>query len=179
MSYCSDIYAVGNTSKPFTITLDKLAFGRYLRLDLYGRYQTQPIDQKYYTVIQSVKCHGLPVGADFKCEFPAIYKSLMKVTKYLNLEIDNSAISDDPGASFLERKKQRTELNELLNHDQETLISVITSVKKSHWMRSRSYLEWILSVVKNQDLFLNDYFNSLFTERKIFNDFEAVIFTKS
>ena len=36
--------------------------GGYIRIDFIGRYQTQPQDELYYTVMENISAKGLPIG---------------------------------------------------------------------------------------------------------------------
>ncbi|KAL6049584.1 Mitochondrial ribosomal protein L4 [Balamuthia mandrillaris] len=63
MHYRSPIFPVENTSEPQHFLLEpELVFGAYVRIDLYGRVQTQPDDDLFYTVLQEVKASGIPFG---------------------------------------------------------------------------------------------------------------------
>jgi hypothetical protein len=41
----------------------EIVIGGFMRIDLYGRQSTQPEDDLYYTVLQTVKAVGLPIGS--------------------------------------------------------------------------------------------------------------------
>jgi len=60
----SEVFPVINEHETFTFSISPyMAIGGYIRLDLYGRYQTQPSDELYYTVLESVSASGIPIGA--------------------------------------------------------------------------------------------------------------------
>ncbi|KND00220.1 uncharacterized protein SPPG_04555 [Spizellomyces punctatus DAOM BR117] len=63
MHFISELFPVENrnVSQSFNIK-PTLVVGGYVRLHLHGRYQTQPGDNLYYTVLQSVRCFGIPIG---------------------------------------------------------------------------------------------------------------------
>jgi len=64
MIYSSDLFPVQNIDEEQRFHLEpKLVFGGFIRLDLIGRYQTQPIDNLFYTVLRYVSVNGIPLGA--------------------------------------------------------------------------------------------------------------------
>ncbi|KAJ3270245.1 hypothetical protein HK104_004963, partial [Borealophlyctis nickersoniae] len=64
MHYVSEEFPVENSNVTHTFNIKPtLVVGGFLRLDLRGRYQRQPGDNLFYTVLESVKCFGLPIGA--------------------------------------------------------------------------------------------------------------------
>lgn len=63
MHYTSPVYPVDNSAVEQTFELaPELVAGGFLRIDLYGRVQTQPDDDLYYTVLQRVVALGLPIA---------------------------------------------------------------------------------------------------------------------
>lgn len=62
--YSSPEFDCANTpaAQTFDLARDQLVVGGFLRVDLLGRQQTQPEDDRWYTVLRHVKCLGTPVG---------------------------------------------------------------------------------------------------------------------
>ncbi|KAI8591909.1 hypothetical protein BDZ88DRAFT_18389 [Geranomyces variabilis] len=63
MHFWSKEYAVANVDADQDLPIaPQLAAGGYLHLCLLERYQTQPGDELYYTVLRRVQCFGVPLG---------------------------------------------------------------------------------------------------------------------
>ena len=79
MHFVSPIYPVRNTSdSQFLDVTPQLVFGGYVLLELLGRQQTQPGDEQFYTVLERVKVHGVPLGA-FVSTLPILSEYLLNV----------------------------------------------------------------------------------------------------
>jgi hypothetical protein len=60
--YSSPLYACENVNRELCFTLPCLLVAGFVRVNFFGRHETQPADNLYYTVMQQVKVKGLPFG---------------------------------------------------------------------------------------------------------------------
>ncbi|KAJ3146837.1 hypothetical protein HDU86_008395 [Geranomyces michiganensis] len=78
MHFWSRIYVVANIDADQEIIIaPQLVAGSFLHLRLIGRYQTQPGDEMFYTVLGRVQCFGLPLGF-VTTRQPTVATSLMR-----------------------------------------------------------------------------------------------------
>lgn len=91
--FTSPPFPVVNTPTEQTIDLAPLMIvGGFLKMDLYGRNTTQPGDNLYYTVLDRVKCLGLPITTFFNNSenisnaLPTLASSLLKLGDVLNAD---------------------------------------------------------------------------------------------
>ncbi|KAJ3407117.1 hypothetical protein HDV05_005613, partial [Chytridiales sp. JEL 0842] len=75
--YSSPMYGCINVNEDICFTLPHLVIGKFVRINFFGRQQTQPTDNLYYTVMQSVKVRGLTFD-DVK-EFPTMLRACLKL----------------------------------------------------------------------------------------------------
>ncbi|KAJ3092258.1 hypothetical protein HK102_009228 [Quaeritorhiza haematococci] len=116
MHFVSGPFPVENSNVPQVFNIKPvLVGGGYVRLDLYGRYQTQPGDNLWYTVLQSVKVNGIALGAAY--EKPELSSSLIRFANLLRCDwlqwgdlLPDFAVSDNnsevPASVIQERLQQ-------------------------------------------------------------------------
>ncbi|KAJ3225901.1 hypothetical protein HK099_005957 [Clydaea vesicula] len=81
--YTSELFAVKNINKVQTFNIKPVfVIGGYLQINLFGRNTRQPADQLYYTVLQSVKALGLPIGCFLNLK--TVAKSCIELSNKLN-----------------------------------------------------------------------------------------------
>lgn len=107
MHWKSTVQPVLNkTALAWVYILPEVVVGGYVRLDLMGRYQTQPQDDLYYTVLQEVRIKGSPVGALKK--YPYVARGMLRFA--LSQDVFFSSFEFAKSQSPLENiiKKHRT-----------------------------------------------------------------------
>ncbi|KAI3659129.1 hypothetical protein MP638_001996 [Amoeboaphelidium occidentale] len=140
--YTSKAYGVHNVNSWQTFSFPPtLVVGDVLRLNLIGKYQTQPTDDKYYTVLQQVKCSGVPVAALSACGWNSLAFALLRWA---------DLIQNKPIPSKEERDKQ---LLKDLNSDVQALVpSLIAVASRGDFLKSIRMLlakgRWDLAAAK-------------------------------
>ncbi|KAJ3050988.1 hypothetical protein HK097_008029 [Rhizophlyctis rosea] len=156
MHYVSPMFPVANVDVPQSFDIKPtLVVGQYLRLDLHGRNQRQPNDNLFYTVLQSVKCYGLPLAAfpdllTLHDTFSRLVDAFTHTQTPTPTQSSNSPIRDIPDTHLTPLLKTRrettnamTDLYRLLDQgDWKSAARMIASKRKRSDLRSRDVLTW-------------------------------------
>ncbi|KAJ3174692.1 hypothetical protein HDU87_006941 [Geranomyces variabilis] len=98
MHFWSKEYPVANVDADQDLPIaPQLAVGGYLHLRLLERYQTQPGDELYYTVLRRVQCFGVPLGF-VATRQPNVAATLMRFCDavYHNIQPESFAATEAP-----------------------------------------------------------------------------------
>eukprot|EP00124_Ichthyophonus_hoferi_P002188 Ihof_evm11s139 gene=Ihof_evmTU11s139 len=154
-----------NSNIPQTYMIDPaLVVGGYVRIDLYGKYQTQPQDSLYYTVLDMVRCFGIPLGA-LGCATLArsILRGDLQGTQCLTDPPSNESstrLEEDPASIFLHRlqgqiletnirwaieRNLRTQLAESISMQQWTEAVDIAISGIEHGLRNHATLDMFVA----------------------------------
>ncbi|KAJ3126894.1 hypothetical protein HK098_007028 [Nowakowskiella sp. JEL0407] len=202
MNYIGDLIPVENVNKPVVIELDSMVVGKYIRIDLYGRYQTQQMDQRYYTCLNFVRCFGAPVTSDMLSkDFPVTFKSLKKLAMLLGaipqseFEITEakadgvqpsisgsffrSWLSDKPEPTksvFRELAGKRATLKSYVERKEWTKVvkEFYNQSQSDEGLRTKQNLEWLFSLPEEDKFeFVHQYISYLMNNHISLSPFEA------
>ncbi len=183
MYYHSKILPVSNRNETISIRFDEeFVFGEYVRLDLFGRYQKQPLDQLFYTVLQSVRCFGTPLIHPVINQFAAM--KLENISKLAatcfprrpRCECTHYTVRPTPD------DMQESMRNRVLKHLEAGRLglacNIIANSADYHGLRNPSTLTYLSTKWRDSAEFVNEYAKELCSNATHFLPFEALMFAR-
>ncbi|KAJ3256326.1 hypothetical protein HK103_005581 [Boothiomyces macroporosus] len=157
--YHSPKYPIINTNESQVFRIDP-QIGKYLRINLIGKVQTQPIDDLYYTCLEKVEILGIPICKSIFYQYQEL-RNVFEIwanTKNLSVNDDDYNFSNEE----LEMEERLYEAClELLKEEEfdKVLSNMLTTKKTNAIVRSKKFIGLYESAAENNAAACEEFFN--------------------